>query len=213
MSTQVSDDVDELPIIFNGWSIRRIFAGEKTQTRRIVKRHDQMLELPGGYWPWGETPDGEGYMVDCPYGATGDVLWVREAFRLPAPHDDQPPSFYCDLPVRPRKYVADGTYMTNEEVVGTKPIEWGRKRPSIHMPRELCRLRLRVEDVRVERVQHLSQEDAFAEGIATKHGNYTNGYDEFMSTEDAFRDLWDLIHGEGAWVRNDWVWVIEFSVL
>lgn len=193
---KTKEQTDERPIIFNGWSIRRILAGEKAQTRRIVRPHPVLWE------------------EECPYGQTGDRLWVREAFRLPASYDDQPPSFYCDLSVRPRKYVADGAYMTNEEVVGTRPIEWGRKRPSIHMPRELCRLRLRVEDVRVERLQEINEDDAMAEGVepVTRRSTSVHG-GTITSASVAFKELWKEIHGTGAWEENPFVWVLEFSTM
>jgi hypothetical protein len=227
------------PIIFNEWSIQRILAGEKTQTRRVVKpqpdevvqgipieftshevvdkERNELVEIKHG------EDGGRFYKeVECPYGQPDDVLWVREAFRMPAVYDDQTPSWYTEKPVRPVKYCADDTYRTNKEVVGTKPIEWGRKRPSIHMPRELCRLRLRVEDVRVEQVQQISQEDAIAEGIP---GDYVHGEEDREYTEaphvcgpkyggsaiTEFRRLWNDIYGDGAWERNDWVWVIKFS--
>jgi hypothetical protein len=213
--------------------VRRILAGEKTQTRRIVKPQPQdgvirkESLISGPYW---KAVTGQ-QKWSCPYGHPGDVLWVREAFRLPAIYDDQTPSWYTEKPVRPVKYCADDAYVTNEEVVGTKPIEWGRKRPSIHMPRELCRLRLRVEDVRVEQVQEISYEDVVAEGLESHVDRERYGQkrtvkypwslierddlpDTGHSVQDydyAFKKLWNDIHGDGAWERNEWVWVVSFS--
>jgi hypothetical protein len=216
---------EEHPIIFSGWSVRRILAGEKTQSRRIVKPQPpedaDKLTIGSGSGTGGfVTQDGEAvYTVgieNCPYGKPGAKLWVREAFRLPAPYDGQPPSFYCELPVRPRKYVADGAYMTNKEVVGTKPIEWGRKRPSIHMPRKLCRLRLRVEEVRVERVQEITMHDLFAEGMTDKGAppiTMNDPENRFLAVRENFAEMWNDIHGNDSWEENPWVWVISFSKL
>jgi hypothetical protein len=228
----VADDIDEHPIIFNDWSIRRILAGEKTQTRRLTGL-DEINESPfewqsgemmsfdmvdskarfGRVDKYGMTTQVE---VDCPYGQPGDVLWVREAFRLPAEHSELSPSEYIkNRNLRSRaydaKYIADGA--ERQDPHPDYPIDWGRKRPSIHMPKELCRLRLRVEDVRVERVQEISGEDAQAEGItgedADEHDSRHRSPGEVYRL--TFRDLWNDIHGDGAWDENPWVWVLEFS--
>jgi hypothetical protein len=207
------DDAQEHPIIFNEWSIQRILAGEKTQTRRIVNPQppdnaDRVeIERGGtlGYFS-GDTAAFHD-TTTCPYGQPGDVLWCREAFRLIESCDPLPPSEAGG----PVKYCADGWVNTG------KGLAWGKKRPSIHMPRELCRLRLRVEDVRVERVQEISPQGAYAEGIEPQTPNHAprtaiqaqQMQDEAMVS--AFQQKWNDIHGDGAWERNDWVWVIEFA--
>jgi len=216
----VADDVDEHPIIFNEWSINRILDAEKSQTRRIVKPQPdgpaKTAEQAGdGSWYWvpvhgtAQTAPGEAFR--CPHGKSGDVLWVREAFRMPARHDGQyTPKEYVSrsgytqgMPGR-FKYEADGKRAY--EVAGNPDgcaVEWGRKRPAIHMPRELCRLRLRVEDVRVERVQEITAEGARAEGMSDDQPD--------AIARSQFHNLWNDIHGDSAWERNDWVWVVEFS--
>jgi len=137
-------------------------------------------------------------VVHCPYGQPGSRLWVREGFRLPAVYDE----------ISPSQYVASGPpyivrFEADEEDYNAVPKDgWGRKRQSIHMPRELCRLRLRVEDVRVRRVQEISREDALAEGADPPPE---------LTPKWAFGEKWNEIHGDGAWERNDWVWVITFS--
>ena len=103
---------------------------------------------------------------------------------------------------------------------------WGRKRPSIHLPRELCRLRLRVEDVRVERVQEVDYQDMMAEGIepettpgvqAARSGRLTAGIPSSFipkkGLQGRFVDLWNDIHGDSAWEENPWIWVVEFSTI
>jgi hypothetical protein len=219
----VADDVDEHPIIFNEWSVRRILAGEKTQTRRICDYPLIANIGPDGEWWPVENPDdvdtpfGDEEPVDCPYGQPGDVLWVRGAFRIPEAQDGvRRPKEYAreDRPMAyPHCYYeADGSWDNSLDASSIEP-GGGRKRPAIHMPREFCRLRLRVEDVRVERVQYISGADAQAEGITgddvDKHDSRHFGPGEIYRL--AFRDLWEDIHGDGAWERNDWVWVVEFS--
>jgi hypothetical protein len=224
------DDAQEHPIIFNEWSINRILAGEKTQTRRIVKPQppenaDKMevgQKSPHGY-PGGEygyhNRDGKAvYGMPCPYGQPGDLLWVREAFRLPLSHEKFSPNEWLDFsPARNRKYVADGEHQYRISPIADSEDCWGRKRPSTHMPRELSRIRLRVEDVRVERVQKISQKDAKAEGFERTKRAETE--DVFSGRKMVFYDAptlhfqhkWNDIRGDGAWERNDWVWVITFS--
>jgi hypothetical protein len=214
------DDVDEHPIIFNDWSIRRILAGEKTQARRVIdfSKFDplgQMDMSPGKFEFEGlkngrsanfREPNGAA-VVHCPYGQPGDVLWVREAFRFIRSEDDSSPNEVVDrYPNGPyelpcTKYEAGGVLQAECQDVQ----EWGRNRPAIHMPRELCRIRLRVEDVRVERVQEISHKDAVAEGVKDET-DCING-----NPPARFAAKWEEIHGDGAWERNDWVWVIEFA--
>jgi hypothetical protein len=215
------DDAQEHPIILNKWSINRILAGEKTQTRSIVKPEPPEPQEESHYfdaynggpqWNWWDQEnrvcndayyDVDGISWTCPFGTPGDVLWVREGFRLAKRLDDTSPKEAAtedgmvEPPVPQVRYEADGRIITEAD-------EWGRKRPSAHMPRELCRLRLRVEDVRVERVQQISGEDARAEGCLPD--TQSDG-----AARLEFCHKWNETHGDGAWERNDWVWVIEFA--
>jgi hypothetical protein len=77
------------------------------------------------------------------------------------------------------------------------------EQPPPNMPRELCRLRLRVESVRVERLQEISHHAAEAEGVRVCNPQET--------PRDLFRMKWNDIHGIGAWEENPWVWVVAFS--
>lgn len=137
----------ERPILFSGPMVRAILDGRKTQTRRIVKpqpTNDYVTFMPlsselVGVTKHGGPIDNRGWL-HCPYGKTGDRLWVRETW---CP-DVEPYTF---------RYKADGG----------EPLE--RWRPSIHMPRWASRITLEVVSVRVERLQDISEEDALAEGI------------------------------------------------
>jgi|APHM01.1.fsa_nt_gi hypothetical protein len=242
----LADDVDEHPIIFNDWSIRRILAGEKTQTRRIVKPqppkgYPNALSLPPRHCGRGTTgylKNGEGWYwreqtaVDeakwrpvggssgCPYGQAGDVLWCREAFRFPAESDNESPSAYVDRWERPSYAREVVVYEASHNKTGSLPDDglgdWGRKRPSTHMPRELCRIRLRVEEVRVERVQEIDMDDLFAEGLNDDGAppiTMNDPENRYFAVKSQFADLWNEIHGDGAWDDNPWVWVVEFSRL
>jgi hypothetical protein len=224
------DDAKEHPIIFNEWSINRILAGEKTQTRRVIdfSKFDPLgeMDMRPGKFEFEGLEDGRSAnfcgpngvaVVHCPYGQPGDVLWVREGFQFPEFEDDVSPRDLVDYWVDQAGAPPPVKYSTGETKRAWNGHDWGRKRSSIHMPRELCRIRLRVEDVRVERVQGMSPEDAYAEGVKAQTPSSeprTAIQAQQMQDEamiDAFREKWNSIHGDGAWERNEWVWVVEFS--
>jgi hypothetical protein len=204
------DNAQEHWIILNEWEVARTLAGKKTQIRQIVKPQPEQVTSPARkswtpdrkWLEWKGVKQTPGALAgQCPYGQSGDVLWVREAFRLAERLDETSPKEAVTedgmaAPGAPQvRYEADCKIITGAD-------EWGRKRPSIHMPRELCRLRLRVKDVRVERVQEISREDAIAEGVDPPPE---------LTPKWAFGEKWNDTHGDGAWERNDWVWVIKFS--
>ena len=226
MST--TKDVEEHPIIFNDWSINHILAGEKTQTRRIVQPqppddiNEPFWDDESQEWQANHDTRQNGrpmtlprWTAESPYGQPGAWLWVREAFRFDAAFDDASPTeLVRDLP-RDRRLRRESVQYeaTPEDGPFTEETQ-GRKRPSIHMPRELCRIRLRVEDVRVEQVQGITPEDAEAEGVDPKNALAPCGVMGMKNPYCArFAQVWNDIHGDGAWERNDWVWVIEFSRL
>lgn len=192
--------MSERPILFSAPMVRAILDGRKTQTRRALR--NQPVELPdfnrgrlsiriggGKYRAW--HPDMPG--IPCPYGKPGDRLWVRETWAL---HDQGfDTAEESGFPI----YQADSPHT---------PKRW---RPSIHMPRELCRLRLEVVRVRVERLHALSRADAAAEGICYPDDEpKPEWYHNSNWPEENFAGLWDAINGAGAWAANPWVWVITF---
>jgi hypothetical protein len=98
-------------------------------------------------------------------------------------------------------------------------IKW---KPSIHMPKDVCRIWLEVTNVRAERLHDITEEDARAEGIRefTKDDKLCkyglpdwNWQDMFRTAKQSFMQLWCMINGFESWNENPWVWVIEFKVL
>lgn len=203
----------ERPILFSGPMVRAILAGRKTQTRRIVKPHRDddcfvLVDYGDGWWPWrsddGESnalSDGTEQIIRCPYGHPCDRLWVRETWAygihaLAAERDEDGPFVYA----------ADGT---------TQGRLCDRWRPSIHMPRAASRITLEITDVRVERLQDISEEDCIAEGVYSVQSNDLGTevpyYRSLFQPRDLYKMIWESIHGAGAWDANPWVWVIEFK--
>lgn len=188
----------ECPIIFSGPMVRAILARQKTQTRRIVTGKTALRWLAPGMFTPAFVADPENGL--SPYGFNGDRLWVRETFQ-----ENTPPSGYL--------YRAD-------DVSGYIDSGW---RPSIFMPRFASRLTLGVTEVRVQRLQEISEEDAIAEGVRCwVCGGRVDGSSEedcacFHSKAAAvpsFQVLWDSINFKRAsWDSNPWVWAIGFRLL
>lgn len=205
----------ERPILFSGPMVRAILEGRKTQTRRIIKLRPG--EQVDNNEVWDST---DPYKIKpCPYGIAGDVLWVRETFA-----DLRGMGFDDDFAYREKslKDYGDGCGMV--EIGDSKRcrLDYGVKwKPSIFMPRDACRLRLRITDIRVERLQDISESDAKAEGVETQssttfgdtvYKNYEKGQLGWLtSAVGSFSTLWQSINGNQSWADNPWVWVIEFE--
>jgi len=167
------------PILFSTPMVQAILDGTKTQTRRIVKEPKGFI----GKWLF-QNVDYVRTRVKCPYGKVGDVLWVRETFT----NSEEYPFIF---------YKADADDVS---------IKW---KPSIFMPKEACRLFLQVKNIRVERLQDISEQDAIAEGA--KHGRFYGLGQIGGSTREGFFELWETINKKGSVNKNPWVWVIEFE--
>ena len=172
----------ERPILFSGPMVRAILDGRKTMTRRVVKPQSLIIS--------GHPPRS---IRQCPYGAPGDRLWVRETFAHLTHNDTGEGEGYI--------YRADGW---------DDDVKW---KPSIFMPRWASRITLEITDVRVERLQDITNGDAITEGVWTISPNKGRDYMDGGSTIcpcGLFRSLWEKINGRESWDNNPWVWVIEF---
>lgn len=134
-----------------------------------------------------------------PYGLPGERLWVRETFGQWA-----------------GEYVYKASQTTHPKAA-TSNWKWT---PSIHMPRDASRILLEITDIRVERIQEISESDCWAEGINDEGDAYLNAEHLTLAVggcpeKSAFRDLWDSINAKQGygWDSNPWVWVVEFKPL
>ncbi|MRT30833.1 hypothetical protein [Herbaspirillum sp. CAH-3] len=217
----------ERPILFSAPMVRAILAGDKTQTRRIVKfpHHNPLVEWEpitiggerGGRTASGEkipeqggifhTRTGEGLM--CPHGQPGDRLWVRETWRgvvkISPPNAVKPEYGVA-------RYVPDKEHCKRIEYAATEKRDADPWRPSIHMPRWASRILLEITCVRVERLLDISQADAYAEGAMSWAQEQETQVKDLNGGDDriAFMALWESIGGAGSWAANPWVWVVEF---
>ena len=179
------------PILCNTDMVRALLDNRKTVTRRVVKMPaavtsktvDRVCVKDGAAhfsWSWSEAFSG--FDVKMPY-RPGDILYVRETW----------------------EQTEDGyAYKADSHCHYTADWKW---RPSIHMPREAARIFLRVTDVRVERLQDVTEEDAIKEGCTAHGGNLA--LDEFeVVWHNTLKPTDRSIYG---WAANPWVWVIEFE--
>ena len=200
------------PILFNTDMVRAILDGRKTCTRRIVK----------GFIPndavWGYTAFTPKRCISCrgtfadgygekffklPY-QPGDILYVRETIwqkvRCYLDVNRETQGVFC----HEYRYVA-----TDKEPETGWNFSWV-KRPSIHMPKEAARIWLKVTDVRVERLQEITETQAQSEGCNS--GLLTGA----CTARGQFEDLWNSTIKKSdldyyGWSANPWVWVIEFE--
>jgi hypothetical protein len=216
----------ERPILFSGSMIRQILAGNKTQTRRVIKfpsgdsgiNFPMAVKIDGCYeWIFWSTAlfnnrdftqkaykCGDG--IKCPYGQPGDQLWVRETWWI-NPND---------ITTQCKDFV-----IYRQEYSGPKP-RLGWLSP-IFMPRWACRLILEITNINVERLQDIRPRDCLAEGIEDDVCLMSNEpvskpipYEIAIKiARNRFQELWDSLNTKRGypWSSNPWVWKIEFKVV
>ncbi|MEH9098433.1 hypothetical protein RAF55_05745 [Klebsiella pneumoniae] len=201
----------ERGMIFNGEMVRAILDGRKTQTRRPIKwKQTRFTEIgereDGSKWPWSEDAEHAcDFWHPCPFGDVGDRIWVREAFRVHSRATDVATLVYK---ASERNSWTEQTHRVPVAVCN-KPATPEKWTPSLHMPRWASRILLEITDVRVERLNSISDADAKAEGCCYGRGG---GIPDFaVNPADHFPTLWASIYGQESWNANPWVWVIEFE--
>jgi len=173
------------PILFSTPMVQAILEGRKTMTRRVVKGM-ALGWLEDGFTPAFVSDSGNHGL--CKYGKPGDVLWVRESM-----YQQWENGVYYSAD-HTEWEAADDYHYRN----GTCSV------PSIHMPKAACRLYLQITNVRAEKLQDISWDDAVAEGCP----GYRPTQDE---PTHQFQRLWQSINGPESWKANPWVWVVEFK--
>lgn len=181
------------PILFNTEMVRAILEGRKTVTRRVVKPQPagdgsapEPLKTRPGYWnSWGDDN------VYRPPYQPGDILWVRETWQTKR----------------------GGGYLYKADTIGSfdlfmtpegRVVNYIPWRPSIHMPREVARVFLRVTGVRVERLQKITYDEAIREGA--DRGRALNNFEWIWNHTIKPADL-----SAYGWNANPWVWVFDFE--
>jgi len=227
----------EHPILFSGEMVRAILDGRKTQTRRVIKPQAETyctkckedtficmcefglegveIELDAER----HTKTRKHIPENCPYGKVGDSLWVRETWVPDCATVAECRASFEDL----MQGCAGPYYRATASNFDIETLRW---KPSIHMPRWASRVNLEITDIRVERVQDISEEDAKAEGsdrqFRTVLMRPDGGPDYRMplSYRAGFAILWNSINGKPradgvdiSWDANPFVWCLTFKII
>lgn len=226
--------LQEYPILFNGEMVRAILAGKKTQTRRLnglskinVCPNDwvHIATFQDGLARFSNKLTGEDLTIKSSNGGLGDRLYVRETFQ----------TFRKDTEEEAHaRFVAGQHIKSIDDLVKWAEMPSGNGKlgilyaadfgnwavcpdsdlkpwtPSIFMPRKYSRIMLEITDIRVQRIQDISEPDAQAEGTEYfAHIDYSAG----MTYRRRYSELWDKIYAERGhgWSKNNWVWVYTFK--
>ena len=208
------------PMLFSTPMVKALLDGSKTQTRRIVNPspvidkdsgsvYDGKLKSSYDIHNWKES-----FINDYSKCRVGDIIWVRETH-----------TYHRNY----WHYRADtgspGEELRQEYIKsGCDSAKW---KPSLFMPKEACRLFLKVTDVRIERLQNISEEDAISEGILksiVKSAIFQTylGYQNYCVQDaeddlfyrnpiDSYESLWRKINGKDSWADNPFVFVYSFE--
>ncbi|MCZ2075333.1 MAG: hypothetical protein LC130_10090 [Bryobacterales bacterium] len=213
---------------------RRVVKPVRGFERHNICRPDMAAD-PWAVWWHGDETDRVGCLQECHYGKPGDHLWVREKWASPDEDKSKPGRVAYDADGLCGCWIGSGEdrdFIAHGRILGASgyhecfpengsttfglgkysDIRSGEYpsyrygwRPSIFMPRWASRTTLEITDVRVERVQDISEEDAWAEGVRPESGFAIAAYTK----------LWDKINAKRGygWDLNPWVWVLEFKRL
>lgn len=202
----------ERPILYSTPMAQAKRAGIKTQTRRIMKVQPDndcyfqikvLKNLIGNSACLIDYNQGDlNTYLRCPYGKPGDILWGRE-------------TWYWDGQTKWSDIDPIGMWWYKATSPEDHCPKW---KPSIHMPKICAQLWDRITDIRVERLQDISEADAIAEGVIkypegpNLFKNYLN--DDICTTaKESYKTLWESINGIGSWEISPWVWVIISKIL
>jgi len=198
----------EKPILFNTEMVKSIIAGNKTQTRRIAKGHFLNSEYEPTLWSYmdlkrGCSCSGGSKMIInrfCPY-EIGQTLWVRETFTI----QEYPSGSYS--------YIYKADELSGIQKTGMM-LKW---KSSIYMPRKAARIFLKITNIRIERIQDISEEDAKAEGTEQfkDFGEVLIDEPIIYDYRNSFIIVWDSINKKRGyrWDLNPYVWVYDFEII
>ncbi|MEB8380657.1 MULTISPECIES: hypothetical protein [Acinetobacter] len=212
--------MNEHPILFSTEMVQAILTGRKTQTRRVVKSEliIEQAEFERGNRPnviqsepslqyWTEN--------SCPFGQVGDRIWVRETWHVEpnvtgwSMNENEPCTGWIEYKAGGSKEVTAPNFDAVQRCFPKGEVDWDflpySWRPSIFMPRWACRLILEITNIRIERLNDISEADCVKEGIGSALLRDCK--------KPKFMQLWESINGNGSWNKNPWVWVVEFKII
>lgn len=201
--------MNEKPILFSGAMVKALLEGRKTQTRRVItprpwNREGDCVDINAAIRAhYSKGADGRFYaQFDHPKGGpltaytspyeVGQKRWVRETFKV--------------NPFNQYVYAAN----TPASKAETVDHAFGPWKPSIFMPRAASRITLEITDVRVQRLQEITEADATDEGFDGLSWFQEKSGDKRLYGTEAFRVLWDKLNAKRdySWDSNPWVWAL-----
>ena len=207
---QRSITVKETGILFTPDNIRAIREDRKTQTRRVIvpqpKVSEEEANVLSAAWINGFIDE------KCPYGVVGDRLYIKEGVIVQG-------KYWSEFTGKPDGTLV-GYYMDGRRVENS----WEKRLTAMFMAKQFARTWLDITDVRVERLQEISEEDARAEGISVLPLQSENdpsawyqsapGIHQDRTARGSYAQLWDSINGKRGytWESNPWVWALTFAV-
>ena len=227
------------PLLFRTDMVKALLDGRKTMTRRIVKCDHKITDIGtpddwnnGRAHPnmkrfedWGDKhgyhlfniSSGSTIAMQCQHGQKGDLIWVKERWAHDAPTDDD----------ARRSVESDGMnggvyYYADCNEFDRVSLKWKSSR---YMFKWASRITLKITDVRVERLQEITEDDSLKEGIDMESdyaslciniesAPYPSDLERGSAAITVFKKLWDSINRKKyPWSSNPWVWVISFDVI
>lgn len=215
-----------IPILMSTPMVIANLDGSKNNTRRIIDPQPK----DGIIWDADDTKDGfmcskvkvnnnpdifEITQLFKRKYQVGDILWVRETFTVLEPE-------HC-MNGMPSRFVyrADCDSVSEDArldyIKSGYPYQW---KPNLFMPKSACRIFLEIIEVRVERLNDISEQDAIDEGIKIIHMADTIPiYKNYLLKQElgtinpikSYRTLWESINGKGSWADNPFVWVVKYK--
>jgi hypothetical protein len=224
-NTMLSDAVFR-PMLFSTPMVQAILEGRKTQTRRIVKfpkDYDGKYIYQNGIFglKYSSNLFGEENPTVqrlYPKMELGNIIWVRETWQQECEYLQIAGGNWSNAYLN-----ATGNYIYKADDVSLEEIKhsvaFGKWKPSLFMPRSACRLFLEITDIKAERLQDISENDAIEEGIefSSEFGyklySKNSFFSKHLSATDSYMSLWESINGKDSWQENPFVWVYTFKVV
>jgi hypothetical protein len=211
----------EHPMLFSTPMVQAIMEDRKTQTRRIVKPQPQEYEAKGKrMYSYSDKKNfiqsdfefiADNFLGIPKRWQVGDLIWVKETFLELVPEHFITTKFVykanCD---------SHSEEIRQEYIKAKYPYKW---KPSIFMPKAAARIWLEITNIKVERLQDISEEDAIKEGIEDLTNGKKLSFRDYLNNKHpltaiaSFKSLWQSINGKESWNANPFCWVIEFKCI
>jgi hypothetical protein len=203
------------PMLFSTPMVQAILDGRKTMTRRIVKFPKDWVAEDNA-WDWAALRE---YYPKwgCSF-KIGDIIWVRETWQQ---HCIEVETDVNTWAAKGFEATGQFVYRADNYELPKESIAFGKWKPSLFMPKNACRLFLEITEIKLERLQSISNTDAEKEGIEVvetidtlKFFKRYSGENITFNTANAyysFKTLWHKINGVVNWESNPFVWVYTFK--